>query len=148
MPTGTVAVTNGNATVTGTGTSFIADPGDLLVVNGTSAVILTRNSATSITLETVWPGTTAGAATNWGIARLGTAARQTVTVNNKVSSLLDLIAPTAGGSFTNNVTMTVAGNALFSIFGSAAAFVRMADTGAAANSRYHDIVADGGNIIF
>lgn len=63
---GTLTVTNGSAAVTGVGTVWngagLAE-GDLIFVNGLTGVILTVNSATSITLDKPWPGTTAAGVT-------------------------------------------------------------------------------------
>lgn len=57
---GTVAVTNGNATVTGTGTAFAAgDVGKGILIGGVGYTIATFTSATSITISPVYAGTTA-----------------------------------------------------------------------------------------
>jgi hypothetical protein len=69
---GTVSVSNGSATVTGVGTSWLTNgirAGDILRVRNQSAVIATVNSATSITLDGPWvPATATGSA--YSIARV------------------------------------------------------------------------------
>lgn len=60
--TGTVTVTNGSPTITGSGTDFVAntDAGQSFIgPNGIPYEILTVNSATSLTLATNYVGTTA-----------------------------------------------------------------------------------------
>ena len=59
--TGTVAVTNGSATVTGTGTAFATQlvAGDEILVNGTVATVAQVVSATSLTITSPFIGTTA-----------------------------------------------------------------------------------------
>ncbi|MBI5964683.1 MAG: DUF11 domain-containing protein [Chloroflexi bacterium] len=58
---GTVDVTNGNATVTGTGTNFTGElaAGRFVTIGGTDYEILTISSATSMTLTTNYAGATA-----------------------------------------------------------------------------------------
>ena len=64
--TGTITATNGSATITGSGTTFTAAMvGRKLIVGGdsTAYVIKTFTSATSITLESVYQGTTVSGST-------------------------------------------------------------------------------------
>jgi hypothetical protein len=73
--TGTVAVTNGSRTVTGTGTAWGAnvDPGMLLRLAGRYYVVASVNSDTSLTLAEAYEGTTASAQA-YTLSRLGSAA--------------------------------------------------------------------------
>jgi hypothetical protein len=56
--------------------------------------------------------------------------------------------PKAGGTFTGGVGLDYAGNAVFSIFGGAAGFLRMGDKGAGANLKYYDAVVNDGTLSF
>jgi hypothetical protein len=62
--TGTVTVTSSSETVTGVGTSWLANaaPGMIFGVGSTTSVVLSVDSDTQITLIAPWPGTTAAGA--------------------------------------------------------------------------------------
>lgn len=62
-PAGTVSTTAGSPTVTGSGTSFsqILFNGSTIVINGTSAVVSTEDSDTSLTLTSNFPSNNSGA---------------------------------------------------------------------------------------
>ncbi len=97
--TGTVNVTNGSPTVTGTSSAFTQMvAGDELLVNGTVATVLTVTSATSLTLTSNFIGTTA------------TGASATFDHSPKEGSYYTV---TANG--TNNVTINLNGDSLSSI---------------------------------
>lgn len=56
---GTITVTNGSATISGSGTSFEAgDAGKYIVINGTWYKITNYISGTSISIDTLWAGST------------------------------------------------------------------------------------------
>src|SRR5580765_7182417 len=62
---GTVAVTNGSATVTGTGTTFTGTaPGTKLSIGGRTVTVSSVTSATVLILTSVWYGPT-GATLPW-----------------------------------------------------------------------------------
>ena len=90
---GTVAVTNGSPTVTGTGTSWASQvlPGDLFTLDGTRVVeVLSVASNTSLTLAVNWAGSTASGQT-YAISRVSSGWSQAATAALKVAALVDAV---------------------------------------------------------
>jgi len=87
--TGTVAVTNGSATVTGSGTAWAIAlvTGGMFSCKGLSVPIQSVESDTSLTLAYPWPGATA-AAVGYAIAQEGAAAASIVNVNDRLAQIL------------------------------------------------------------
>lgn len=93
---GTVAVTNGSTTVTGTGTAWTtnARPGDVLLVDGQIVEIAAVGSNTAITLAVSWSGSTASGLTyaiiqgvQWGdVTRLSYEITQLITNQSNILS--------------------------------------------------------------
>lgn len=93
---GTVAVTNGSTTVTGTATAWTtnARPGDVLLVDGQIVEIATVGSNTAITLAVAWSGSTASGLSyaivqgvQWGdVTRLSYEITQLITNQSNILS--------------------------------------------------------------
>lgn len=92
--TGTVAVTNGSATVTGTTTGWASQvlPGDLFTLDGTRwAEVLSVASNTSLTLATSWGGSTASGQA-YAIVRCSPQWSDPSDVAQKLATFLDTLA--------------------------------------------------------
>ncbi len=102
---GTVAVTNGSATVTGTSTLFLsAAPGDYIVINAIPYEILSITSATSLVLVEIYYGV-AGSSLAYSIIRAikNTAITGFTIMNGRMAS-------TAGDGIKVNYALTVSIN--------------------------------------
>jgi len=91
--TGTVAVTNGNAAVTGTGTGWASQvkPGDLFTRDGTRvAEVLSVASNTALTLATNWGGSTASGQA-YAISRVSPQWSDVSAASIKLSAFLDAL---------------------------------------------------------
>ena len=88
--TGTVSVTNGSPTVTGSGTTFTVSvaAGDMFTADGDKVYeVLSVTSNTVLTLAQNYTGATASGVT-YALARMSTVSLSTVDLANQVSSLL------------------------------------------------------------
>lgn len=85
--TGTLSLTNGSTSVTGSGTQFrlAAQPGDMLTIGSAIHEIASINSDTSVTLATAFTGTTATGVTGWAIVQTQS---RTKAMNDSVSALV------------------------------------------------------------
>ena len=114
--TGTLSLTNGSTSVTGSGTQFrpAAQAGDMLTVGGAIHEIASVNSDTSITLATAFTGTTATGVTGWAIVQTQS---RTKDMNDSVSALVSDVNQltasfsTTGSSVTMNVPLNLVGSA-------------------------------------
>lgn len=115
--TGTLAVTNNSTTVTGTGTSFTAEiaPGDLIFLPNGVYTVATVASITSLTLTSVYLGTTASGITSVYRARAsggGLDKHTTINISEKLDGFAEVgtfsSADYALGSTASTLTGTLA----------------------------------------
>lgn len=83
-----VSIEAGSTDVVGHETSFVAAEGDLLIVNGITAIIAAANSTASLTLAKPWPGGAVVEDLDWDILNIGPYWRSTVTTNKLVTDLI------------------------------------------------------------
>ena len=114
--TGTLSLTNGSTSVTGSGTQFrlAGQAGDMITISGVIYEIDSINSDTSITLATAYAGTTASAITGWAIVQTQSRTKEMVdsvsTLVADVNGLTTSFAAT-GSSVTINVPLALNGSA-------------------------------------
>lgn len=104
--TGTITVTNGSASVTGSGTLFATNfcgPDDLLIVDGLNYVIKSVTSDTALTLTRPYTGTTASGKTyeiirTTGEKALNELAQKVAELVNKYGTTVNSITDTPGAS--------------------------------------------------
>ena len=102
--TGTITVTNGSASVTGSGTLFATNfcgPDDLLIVDGLNYVIKSVTSDTALTLTRPYAGTTASGKTyeiirTTGEKALNELAQKVAELVNKYGTTVNSITDTPG----------------------------------------------------
>lgn len=102
--TGTITVTNGSASVTGSGTLFATNfcgPDDLLIVDGLNYVIKSVTSDTALTLTRPYTGTTASGKTyeiirTTGEKALNELAQKVAELVNKYGTTVNSITDTPG----------------------------------------------------
>ncbi|TGR32990.1 MULTISPECIES: hypothetical protein [unclassified Mesorhizobium] len=111
--TGTVSVTNGSATVTGSGTAWSVAlvAGGMFSSAGIAVPIASVGSDTSITLDYPWPGTTASGAA-YSIALENSSAASVVNLQATLSRVLVTlslagITPNSSGSLTDRAALTL-----------------------------------------
>lgn len=104
---GTVTVSNGSPTVTGSGTTWAADgirEGDLMVVQGRSTSVLTVNSNTSITLAADFRGGSASGEAYEIVLR--------PTADRNTSQITNLLAQLGNGTLENLSGLSTGANLL------------------------------------
>ncbi|AZO54870.1 MULTISPECIES: hypothetical protein [unclassified Mesorhizobium] len=111
--TGTVSVTNGSATVTGSGTAWSVAlvAGGMFSSAGVAVPIASVGSDTSITLDYPWPGSTASGAA-YSIALESSSAASVVNLQTTLSRVLVTlslagITPNSSGSLTDRAALTL-----------------------------------------
>ena len=83
-----VSVTAGSTVVDGYLTQFVAAPGDTFILNGLSFVVERQESSARMILADPWPGEALEDQPNWELVRTSPYWQSTVTVNSKITDLI------------------------------------------------------------
>lgn len=89
--TAPITVTNGSIVVTGNLTQFVAAPGDLLVVQGISAVIAERVDSATLRLRDPWAQVTVTDTLEWEIVPTADYWNSVVEIHRKISNLIQML---------------------------------------------------------
>ena len=83
-----VSVTAGSTVVDGYLTQFVAAPGDTFILNGLSFVVERQETSARLILADPWPGEELTDQANWELVRTSPYWQSTVTVNSKITDLI------------------------------------------------------------
>ena len=83
-----VSVAAGSTVVDGYLTQFVAAPGDTFILNGLSFVVERQETSARLILADPWPGEELTDQANWELVRTSPYWQSTVTVNSKITDLI------------------------------------------------------------